>query len=73
VLALTIIWRLFSQVLHAIVSFLDPELENPAWIVWLPENLQGYFIVLVLGVSGSIQTAVLHQYFYRVFNVGKCI
>jgi len=58
------------QVLHAVITYLDPNAPAPAWVAWVPEDMQGYYIVAVLFFSGLLQTAVLHQYFYRVFNVG---
>eukprot|EP00238_Polyblepharides_amylifera_P013256 CAMPEP_0196578562 /NCGR_PEP_ID=MMETSP1081-20130531/7432_1 /TAXON_ID=36882 /ORGANISM="Pyramimonas amylifera, Strain CCMP720" /LENGTH=1552 /DNA_ID=CAMNT_0041897827 /DNA_START=34 /DNA_END=4692 /DNA_ORIENTATION=+ len=58
------------QVLNAVITYLDPEMTPSKWVSWLPDHLQGYFIVAVMFVSGLLQTCVLHQYFYRVFNVG---
>lgn len=44
-----------SQVLHAVITYLDPNAPAPAWVAWVPEDMQGYYIVAVLFFSGLLQ------------------
>eukprot|EP01065_Artemidia_motanka_P023285 TRINITY_DN277_c0_g2_i2.p1 TRINITY_DN277_c0_g2~~TRINITY_DN277_c0_g2_i2.p1 ORF type:complete len:1661 (+),score=534.27 TRINITY_DN277_c0_g2_i2:110-5092(+) len=48
--------------------------DGPAWSglwTWVDDQWRGYWLVGILTVSGVVQTAVLHQYFFLVFRVGQ--